>query len=901
VFELFLNPANMAVGAALVSAPVIIHLINRLRFRRVRWAAMEFLLKSQKRNRRRLVIEQLILLALRCLLVVMAGVLLARFLGFAFAGFQARNTTHVVVLDDRLSSEDTWKSEGGEVKTSFGLGKQLVEKELARTIAQARTPQRIVLLRLSAPATRIDQPVNDETLRELPAQLAKWEAPTALHLDLLDGVRAAKEVFDAGPQDERFLHVVSDLRQAHWAEPEAARLRAELQALSQAGVKVHFLDTAHPHRGDKQRVALYHDNLAVAELRPETRVAAEGMPVQFTVTLANYSASERKNVRVTVKVNGEERPEGSLTVLSAPPGRTAATFLVGFVKLGPNVVTAQLENEEAGLPSDNLRFAVIDVKRQVPVLVIDGDRSGGDKPGGDTFHLRTLLTAARGYEVVRGAEADLERPNLDQYPSIYLLNVEKFTPKAAANLENYLKGGGGVAFFLGDRVRPANYNELLYKNGQGVFPAPLADQASKAPTEEEKQERLLQNLLEPRQQAYVRSDSHPVVAEVYKYRNLLNFLSIDRHFPVARARWNVEEGKVEELVTLPNDRPVADYQASAQEILDSLPVDDPQYERFRPALEKHRRAVRDTLTGKHLHLLAAALDNLLRDPRDGTDGDGAPRLTALWEQPDPKVAALKTRVEKLMQAVQFGDPLVLANRFGRGRVVTFLTTAGKKWNDWAGGSPASVTYPMVMIELQKYLTAADQETDKTVGQELVLDRPAARYEPRVRVAYMDGRETVAARPGGAPAEGAAVPTGRKDLGEVPGVVSGEHVAFAFDRAKTARPGVYEFTLLPRTDGGGEPRPEAVAFAFNVDTDRESDLRRAALDDLERLGTVHAPEAGTLAGLVDPHRDLSESAWFYLLFLAVLVAEQALAVHLSFHLKGSEAPAAPAQRPKAAAA
>src|SRR5580692_2551604 len=103
MFELFANPLNMVVGGALISSPIIIHLINRMRFRRVRWAAMEFLLKSQKRNRRRLIIEQLILLLLRILLVLLAGLLLARFLGFAWAGFQPRNSLHVVVFDDRLS------------------------------------------------------------------------------------------------------------------------------------------------------------------------------------------------------------------------------------------------------------------------------------------------------------------------------------------------------------------------------------------------------------------------------------------------------------------------------------------------------------------------------------------------------------------------------------------------------------------------------------------------------------------------------------------------------------------------------------------------------------------------------------------------------------------------------
>ncbi|HMF11796.1 MAG TPA: BatA domain-containing protein, partial [Gemmataceae bacterium] len=74
-----LNPIFFWVGVGAISAPIIIHLINRMRYRRIRWAAMEFLLKSQKRNRRRLIIEQLILLALRCFLVVLAGLLVARF------------------------------------------------------------------------------------------------------------------------------------------------------------------------------------------------------------------------------------------------------------------------------------------------------------------------------------------------------------------------------------------------------------------------------------------------------------------------------------------------------------------------------------------------------------------------------------------------------------------------------------------------------------------------------------------------------------------------------------------------------------------------------------------------------------------------------------------------------
>src|SRR5713226_9794134 len=108
--ELFLHPWYMVAGGALVSAPILIHLINRMRFRRIRWAAMEFLLKSQKRNRRRLIIEQLILLALRCFLVLLLGFLVARFIGLSWAFVAGpQSTSHVLIIDNTLSMSDGWK------------------------------------------------------------------------------------------------------------------------------------------------------------------------------------------------------------------------------------------------------------------------------------------------------------------------------------------------------------------------------------------------------------------------------------------------------------------------------------------------------------------------------------------------------------------------------------------------------------------------------------------------------------------------------------------------------------------------------------------------------------------------------------------------------------------------
>src|SRR5215813_9420280 len=100
---LFVNPAFLLVAAALISVPIIIHLINRMRFKRIRWAAMEFLLKAQKRTRRRLIIEQLILLALRCLLIALSLLLVTRFIGCGDTGAIGKPNLHLVLLDDTPS------------------------------------------------------------------------------------------------------------------------------------------------------------------------------------------------------------------------------------------------------------------------------------------------------------------------------------------------------------------------------------------------------------------------------------------------------------------------------------------------------------------------------------------------------------------------------------------------------------------------------------------------------------------------------------------------------------------------------------------------------------------------------------------------------------------------------
>jgi hypothetical protein len=888
MLQSFLNPYTMVAGAALVSSPIIIHLINRLRYRRVKWAAMEFLLKSQKKNRRRLIIEQLILLLLRIMLVLLVGLLLARFLWDSLAFTRPQNTVHVVVLDDTPSMGDAWRADG-VAKNTFDVAKTAIVDEIAHGAAQARTPQALYVVRLSA----LDAPfpverLNDDSVEELKTYLGE-QKPSALHVELVDGIKKAKEIFESNPTSRHVLHVVSDYRAHDWTGGSADAIQQEISTLTQVkgqgGATVHLLDTADPPRSATQRSAIDHGNTGILDLQPETRVAARYLPVDFTVTLANYTPAERKFVKVTVKVNGEPQESMSITVVSVPPGVTQATFQASFQNLGYNQVSANLEPEDAGLAIDNTRFAVVEVREKVPLLFVEGDPvAARDKAeAADSFYLRKLfLDAARGFDVVQRGVQELEQSNLDQYPAIYLFNVPRLSDKARANLEAYARNGGGVGFFLGEAVNVDFYNQQMFADGRGMFPVPLL-RATEPLNDNQKTERIFDPNMPPK--LFARGD-HPILTRLYRddktreSNTYLKFLLIDRYFPVNRARWNPAPGTADELLTMPNYRSMDDYKETAQALLNKIPTDDETAGPYAKLLKEHQRRIKDVLgNGKQLYQLANAIEAMLNDTADPKDAS-KPDLRAFWQQ--PAHAELQSGFKRLVESVRFGDPLLVSRKFGKGTVLAFMSTAGSAWNDFPNG-PGRPYWVMLMLELQKYLAGAGGDVNRVVGSPLEMTLDAARFTSRMRRFFVPepGNEGGAERP----------VKGEQDLREQVGTVQGQRLSFTFNEAR--KPGVYRFEFTPQAAGTDKApgRVESQSIAFNVDTAAEGDLRRASKDDIESAAPgaqLHSPGSGLAELLREKKSDLSESPWLYLLILLVLVAEQAMAVRLSYHLGANEA-------------
>src|SRR5271155_3018498 len=73
----FLNPL-LLFGMAAIAAPIIIHMFMNRRIKQVVWAATRFLKTSIQKNRKRMNLEDIILLLVRCLLLILLALAMAR-------------------------------------------------------------------------------------------------------------------------------------------------------------------------------------------------------------------------------------------------------------------------------------------------------------------------------------------------------------------------------------------------------------------------------------------------------------------------------------------------------------------------------------------------------------------------------------------------------------------------------------------------------------------------------------------------------------------------------------------------------------------------------------------------------------------------------------------------------
>lgn len=229
----FANPALLIAGLLCVGVPILIHILMRRRRQPVSWGAMEWLMQAYRQQRKRMRFEQLLLLALRCLLVALVGLALAKPLFGDRAGLEAqRAKTLAILLDNSLTSQ-AFSADSGQALDA--------QKAAAVTLIDQLDPargDRVGLILLASPAQPLVAPASSDLaevkrlIMNAPASDARADLPAAL--EAVAAV-ARDEQTDASKSNatsrELVVAIMSDLREgsldlaAPWrASPAVSRV-----------------------------------------------------------------------------------------------------------------------------------------------------------------------------------------------------------------------------------------------------------------------------------------------------------------------------------------------------------------------------------------------------------------------------------------------------------------------------------------------------------------------------------------------------------------------------------------------------------------------------------------------------------------------------------------------------
>lgn len=452
----FLHPAIALSGVAAMALPILIHLLFRRRRVSIEWAAMELLREAVRRTNRRLKFEQWLVLVLRCLALLAAGLALAvpvleQSLAGSLSGSAPRRLV-VVVVDNGPTS-------------ALRRGE---EPELARMLDEVRTMlgegrgrDRVGIVRAARPAAVVLEPTADAgAVEQAIARIEPMESPGELRQALALAERmilddtAARAADGVRPE----IIVASAFRRASLREGEEV---VAPRAADAARVGVRALVPAQDAPTDARVV------------RVDARPAPAGDAILVRAVVAREGASleaARAPLFVRVAAQGLSTPpprpilweqgqaEASVDFQLVPAGLATEVRRVG--------VTVAIDDDMLG--PGNAAHASVDVRSDIEIGVV-GRRASLE--GIDLERVPASLWASRALSPAVGSGMrvrEIDPSNCDDrallgLDAIVLARPDLLSPSSADSVARFVRAGGVTVVF------PAG-DSLAQPWGSGLLP-----------------------------------------------------------------------------------------------------------------------------------------------------------------------------------------------------------------------------------------------------------------------------------------------------------------------------------------------------------------------------------------------------------------------------------------------
>lgn len=437
----FLHPAILAAGLLAIAIPIIIHFIRRRR-RPIEWAAMRFLQDALRKRRRRLRLEQLLLLLTRCAIVALLALAIAR----PTSGTDAlsRPTTHIIAIDNSIGSGAA-DGDSDTLTRSIAAARAIIDR------AEASPGDSVAIVTLGAPGRPAVWPPTQDAgaARRALSRVASTDSrPT---LNALRNVLAQRTADDDRPDQNTVLHLISSWRSAGIAD--ALRADADQSPMPTVDrVVIHTATTDPANQSSQTNTAIASLSastpsvVGAATLAPQTRV---------TGTLVRSAPDDAPLPAQDSRIELVAQPSGVIAgraIVRFDAGQTTANWSAAIDEpaLTPGrggriALQAVLLGEDAN-PLDDRASVVIARKRELRAAVVERPPVGiGQDISAGTWTLAALSPDERaGISSFRVDPASLGSIPAGSIDAMFILEPARVTDAGWTRAAELLAQGGLV-------------------------------------------------------------------------------------------------------------------------------------------------------------------------------------------------------------------------------------------------------------------------------------------------------------------------------------------------------------------------------------------------------------------------------------------------------------------------
>jgi uncharacterized membrane protein len=412
----FLNPAVLF-GLLAASIPVLIHLFNLRKLKRIEFSTLAFLKELQKNKIRKIKLKQWLLLALRVLIVLFLITAFARptLEGVAIGGTtSAAKTTAIFILDDTYSMSvvDGKGSYFNQAKgTIHELLRQLQEGDEAALILVSNKNKEEII-----PTSSLKEFA--KTIDIVPLSFSSGTIHNA--------IIKAGDLLSKSNNFNKEIYLLSDFQSGTLGKENSY---SDLSKILNNKIKLYAFN----YSGKE----VY--NIGIDDLKLNTQIFEKNKPVNFSVTVSNYSKRTVQNVVLSLFLNGERSAQQSITLNDGESkviNIEAAPKQTGFVE-----AVAELEDDE--ILQDNKRYINIYIPKDVPVIIFSDNFN-------DVQFVQLALNAS-----IESSPLNITTKNLNQISSVNLSQFDAVILIPSGNVPNperiksYVREGGGLILFPG--------------------------------------------------------------------------------------------------------------------------------------------------------------------------------------------------------------------------------------------------------------------------------------------------------------------------------------------------------------------------------------------------------------------------------------------------------------------